>query len=113
MIGAPFAICGIGGVDCSSLLTLIVSQSVYIGLENTILWYKQLPKKIMFLHLLLLSSLIWFINNNVDGILYQLIYFVIVIVAVPGATYVIRTSLKTANKDIIPKENAIKIKIEK
>ena len=112
LIGAPFAICVIGGLTCSSLLTLIIIPSVYLGMENTIEWYNKLPKKIMLVHIVVMILITWFIYNAVDGVLYQIIYFVIALVAIPGFTYLARTSLRAANKDIIPADKPIKITIE-
>ena len=112
LIGAPFAICVIGGLACSSLLTLIIIPSVYLGLENTIDWYKALPKKIMIIHLLVLISAIYLIDTLVEGLLYQIIYFVIIFIAIPGFIYLSRTTLRSADKQIIPANKPIKITIE-
>ena len=112
LIGAPFAICVIGGLACSSLLTLIVIPSVYLGLENTLDWYRALPKKIMALHLVIMIVLIYIINTWVEGMLYQILYFVMAFIAVPGITYLCRTSLRSADKQIIPANKPITIRIE-
>ena len=112
LIGAPFAICVIGGLACSSLLTLIIIPSVYLGLENTIDWYKALPKKIMIIHLLVLISAIYLIDTLVEGLLYQIIYFVIIFIAILGFIYLSRTTLRSAVNQIIPAIKPIKITIE-
>ena len=81
-------------------------------MENTIEWDNKLPKKIMLLNRVVMILITWFIYNAVDGVLYLIIYFVIALVAIPGFTYLARTSLRAANKDIIPADKPIKITIE-
>ena len=39
-IGAPFAITVIGGLAFSTLLTLLIIPTVYMGLENALKWYR-------------------------------------------------------------------------
>ena len=41
-IGAPFAIVVIGGLALSTLLTLVFIPTFYSGLENAIVWFKEL-----------------------------------------------------------------------
>ncbi len=52
-IGAPFAITVIGGLAFSTLLTLVIIPTVYMGLENALQWYRSLPVKTKIIHLLL------------------------------------------------------------
>ena len=48
-IGAPFAITVIGGLTFSSLLTLVILPTAYMGLENTLQWYRALSRRVQWL----------------------------------------------------------------
>ena len=49
-IGAPFAITVIGGLTFSSLLTLVILPTAYMGLENTLQWYRALSRRVQWLY---------------------------------------------------------------
>jgi len=110
-IGAPFAITVIGGLAFSTLLTLLVIPTVCMGLENTIAWYKTLPRRTKLVHLALLllgGVLIYFF---VYELLYQCLYFVALFVAIPGVTYFAQTSLRRAKADVVNPNEPINIKV--
>ncbi|MDR3251691.1 MAG: efflux RND transporter permease subunit, partial [Tannerella sp.] len=110
-IGAPFAITVIGGLAFSTLLTLVIIPTVSMGLENTLLWYRTLSVKIKILHLVLILSGIAAIYLYVDGLLWQSLYMVALIILVPGATYFAQTSLRQAKADIVDPNKEINIVI--
>lgn len=110
-IGAPFAITVIGGLAFSSLLTLIVIPTVYIGLENTLSWYRTLPLKLKLFHLALLIIGLLLINRMVYDLLWQIIFTVALVILIPGMTRFAQTSLKRADKNVVDPDKPISIEI--
>ncbi|MDR0698088.1 MAG: efflux RND transporter permease subunit [Tannerella sp.] len=110
-IGAPFAITVIGGLAFSSLLTLVIIPTVCMGLENTLVWYRTLSRKIKILHLLLILAGTLGIYLYADGLLWQSLYLVALVILVPGITYFAQTSLRRAKADIVDPDRDIYIVI--
>lgn len=110
-IGAPFAITVIGGLSFSALLTLIIIPTVCMGLENTLTWYRTLSRKIQLLHLLVFLTGVACIYFYVDGMLWQIIYLVALVILVPGSTYFAQTSLRRAKSELIRPEEEIHISV--
>ena len=111
-IGAPFAVTVIGGLAFSTLLTLVIVPTVSMGLENTLDWYRTLPIKIKILHLILVIIGTIFIYMYADGMLWQILYFVGLIIVVPGVTYFAQTSLRQAKADIIDPNKEISMVVQ-
>lgn len=112
-IGAPFAITVIGGLALSTLLTLIFIPTLYAGLENTLIWMRQLDWKIKALHLLLFLAAVWYIYFRVDSFIWQLLLFMLVILLIPGFTWFIQNSLRTATTKLIGEDDPISIRVHK
>jgi multidrug efflux pump subunit AcrB/ABC-type multidrug transport system ATPase subunit len=110
-IGAPFAITVIGGLVFSTLLTLVIIPTVCMGLENALAWYKTLSGKIKALHLTLIVSGLAAIYLYVDGLLWQSLCFVALLILTPGTTYFVQASLRRAKSDVVDKEQDIHITI--
>jgi multidrug efflux pump subunit AcrB/ABC-type multidrug transport system ATPase subunit len=110
-IGAPFAITVIGGLAFSSLLTLVIIPTVCMGLENAVQWYRTLSRKIKFLHLLLVIIGITCIYLYADGLLWQSLYLVALLILVPGTTYFMQTSLRRAKANVVAPDKEIRIVI--
>lgn len=110
-IGAPFAITVIGGLAFSSLLTLVIIPTVCMGLENTLIWYRTLSRKIKLLHLLLILAGTMGIYLYADGLLWQSLYLAALVILVPGVTYFAQTSLRRAKADIVDPDKDIHIVI--
>jgi multidrug efflux pump subunit AcrB/ABC-type multidrug transport system ATPase subunit len=110
-IGAPFAITVIGGLAFSTLLTLVIIPTVYMGLENTLKWYRTLSYKMKSLHLAIAIIGVVCIYLYADGLLWQSLYLVALIIFIPGITYFAKTSLRSAKSDIINADNEIHIVI--
>ena len=109
LLGAPFAITVIGGLAFSSLLTLVLIPTVYMGLENTMQWYRGLPLKTKLFHLVLFLAGFSCIYLYADGLLYQSLYFVALIIAIPGITFFMQTSLRRAKADVVDPNKEIHI----
>jgi len=109
LIGAPFAVTVIGGLACSTLLTLIVIPTASMGLENTLIWYRSLSLKLKLSHLIIGIAGIAAIYFRVDEMLWQIIYFLLLVAGIPGVTYFVMTSLRLAHSDVIDKDKSIHI----
>ncbi|MDL2322409.1 efflux RND transporter permease subunit [Bacteroidales bacterium OttesenSCG-928-A17] len=110
-IGAPFAITVIGGLAFSTLLTLVVIPTVNIGLENTLQWYRTLSIKLKIVHLLLFIAATFFIFMYADGMLWQIVYMIAVVILIPGLTYFAQTSLRKADANVVDSKDDIHIKV--
>ncbi|MDH6535264.1 multidrug efflux pump subunit AcrB/ABC-type multidrug transport system ATPase subunit [Parabacteroides sp. PM5-20] len=110
-IGAPFAITVIGGLTFSALLTLILVPTACMGLENTLQWYKSLSRKLWFTHLILFITGVLCIYFYAEGLLWQSIYLVALIILIPGLTYFAQNSLRRAKAKVIDPKDEIKITV--
>ena len=108
-IGAPFAITVIGGLAFSTLLTLVIIPTVYMGLENAIHWYRTLPIKTKITHLLLFVVGVVAIYFYGEGLLYQALYITLLTLLIPGVTFFVQTSLRRAKADVVDPEQEIHI----
>ena len=110
-IGAPFAITVIGGLSLSTLLTLILVPTINLSLEGSVAWFKQLnwinqiSQTVIFI---ILAALIYF---YIDGIIWKLFCFFVILVLVPGTTYFMMTSLRQATVKVIKPDEEINIQI--
>jgi len=110
-IGAPFAITVIGGLAFSSLLTLVLIPTVCMGLEQMLAWYRTLSLKIKLIHLAIFiigAICIWL---YADGLLYQCLFLVALVCAIPGITYFAQTSLRRAKANVVDPNKDIHIVI--
>lgn len=86
-IGAPFAITVIGGLAFSTLLTLLIIPTVYMGLENALKWYRTLSVKYKITHLLVFVFGVVFIYFQEADLLYQALYITLLAFLIPGVTF--------------------------
>lgn len=110
-IGAPFAITVIGGLAFSTLLTLLIIPTVYMGLENALEWYKTLSVKTKIIHLLLFIIGLAMIYMYEGDMLYQVVYLIVLVALIPGVTYFAQTSLRGAKADVIDSDESIEIEV--
>ena len=110
-IGAPFAITVIGGLSFSALLTLIFVPTVCVGLENMLAWYRKLRWQTYVLHGVLFVGAVALIFWRVDGLWSRIGYLVLVIAAIPGATYFMQTTLRRAQTRLIDPDADLVISI--
>ncbi|HYQ58142.1 MAG TPA: efflux RND transporter permease subunit, partial [Draconibacterium sp.] len=112
-IGAPFAITVIGGLALSTVLTLVFIPTLYAGLENALNWIKSLHigLKLSMLGVFILGAVL--IYYRVDGFVWQLLDFILLVILVPGVVAFAMTSLRQANENVIDEKEPIRIKIQK
>lgn len=110
-IGAPFAITVIGGLTFSTLLTLLIIPTVNMGLENTLVWYRTLSIKIKIIHIILFVIGAICIYLFADGMIYQILYIIALVTLIPGVTYFMQTSLRSAKSDVVNPDQEIHISV--
>lgn len=110
-IGAPFAITVIGGLSFSALLTLIFIPTIANALENALAWYRTQNKKTYFMHILIYLAGIFYIYTEVDGLLWQSLYLILLTVMIPGITFFVKTSLRRAETKLIDPNAEIRIQV--
>src|SRR5690554_592000 len=110
-IGAPFAITVIGGLAFSTMLTLLIIPTVNMGLENTLEWYRGLTPKIKITHLVIFVVGAISIYMYVDDLLYQVLYITALAVLIPGVTFFMQTSLRSAKENVVDPEQEISIEV--
>jgi multidrug efflux pump subunit AcrB/ABC-type multidrug transport system ATPase subunit len=110
-IGVPFAITVIGGLALSTVLTLVFIPTFYSGLQSALGWIKQQPVIIKIIQIVLWLAGTYYIYSEVDSKVWQLIYFIILIIIVPASIYFIKTSLRKANEKLIPEDLPLHIEI--
>ena len=112
LIGAPFAITVIGGLTLSTVFTLIFIPVVFSGLESALSWIRSLSWKIKSAQILSFALGSLAIYFKATGTIWQMVFLAALIFAVPGLTWFMMSSLRTAKRDIIPESEPVKITIK-
>jgi len=110
-IGAPFAITVIGGLVAGTLFTLLLVPTVAFGMETALRWWYRLNWKIKLAQLLALIVGLFLIYHNVDSLLWRAANVTALVMAIPGLTYFIMTSLRRSSARIIPQGQSINIRV--
>jgi len=110
-IGVPFAITVIGGLALSTILTLVFIPTMYSGFQSSITWMKQQSTTIKIIQILLWIAGSYFVFTEVDSKIWQLIYFIVLMIIVPATIYFIKTSLRKANETLIADNIPLHIEI--
>lgn len=110
-IGVPFAITVIGGLALSTILTLVFIPTLYSGLQSALTWMKQQN-----IWIKVLQTSLWVIGTyaiymEVDSKIWQLIYFILLMIGVPATIYFIKTSLRKASEELIKDDQSLHIEI--
>lgn len=110
-IGPPFAITVIGGLSLSTLLTLVIIPTLYMGLEQSVGWLRKLgiaPKIVLTLVVLGGLGLVYLF---VDSFIWKLAGGLLVIAGPPVAWWFISQSLRKASVRVIEEDVPIQIRI--
>ena len=110
-IGVPFAITVIGGLALSTLLTLVFIPTFYSGLRTSLKWMQKQHIGIKILQWALWLSGSYLIYFEVDSKVWQIIYFISLIILVPATIYFISVSLRKANDKLIADNEPLLIHI--
>ena len=111
-IAAPFAITVIGGLSLSTLFTLIFIPTVYSGLESALGWFKQLNWKLQLMQGVLFICGGLLIYFKVESIIWQFANLFLLLLVIPGTTYFVIHSLRSAKTTLIKSDESITITIQ-
>ncbi|MTI33194.1 efflux RND transporter permease subunit [Xanthovirga aplysinae] len=111
-IGQPFAVTVMGGLAFATILTLIYIPTMSAGLESALGWFRNLKPAIKGIQILLLVVLGALIFLKIEGMLWQMIWFLLVVLLIPGGTYFIMTSLRQANTKMVSPDEKMHIEIQ-
>ncbi len=110
-IGAPFALTVIGGLTFSAILTLLLIPTLFISFENMRAWYKGLGRYTHILHAVILGVGLLVILTSLSGIFRILLSIIVLLFAIPGVTYFIKSSVRIAREDIVAPGQPIEIEV--
>jgi multidrug efflux pump subunit AcrB/ABC-type multidrug transport system ATPase subunit len=111
-IGQPFAVTVMGGLAFATILTLIYIPTMSAGLESVMDWFRSLKPSIKVLQILLVVLLSTFIYLEIEGMIWQMIWFMAVIILIPGGTHFIMSSLRQANAKMVAPNEIMHIEIQ-
>lgn len=111
-IGQPFAVTVMGGLAFATVLTLIYIPTLSSALESVIAWFGQLQPALKVLQLLLIVTASAFIYLEIEGLLWQIIWFLSAVILIPGGTHFIMTSLRQANAKMVDNDEVMHIEIQ-
>ncbi|MBN1291799.1 MAG: efflux RND transporter permease subunit [Candidatus Latescibacteria bacterium] len=110
-IGAPFAITVIGGLTVSTLFTLIFIPTLYSGLESAVEWVRKLDPRLNIIQAAIFITSCVAINYQVESLLWKYAYMFFALVAIPGLTWFVLTSLRQARADFLRDDRELTISI--
>lgn len=110
-IGVPFAITVIGGLAVSTLLTLVFIPTLSTGLKTSMSWIRSQSKLIKSILILLWLGGAFYIYFEVDGTLWKIIDFIVLMIGVPATLYFIQNSLRKASETLIDPDTPLRIEI--
>ncbi|WKV12346.1 efflux RND transporter permease subunit [Marivirga harenae] len=111
-IGQPFAVTVMGGLAFATILTLIYIPTMSAGLESVLQWFRNLKMSTKLIQIALMIFFASLIYLQIEGMLWQVIWFLSAIILIPGGTYFIMTSLRQANAKMVAPDEAMHIEIQ-
>lgn len=111
-IGQPFAVTVMGGLAFATILTLIYIPTMSAGLESVLNWFRNLKTSIKVLQILGMVVIIAFVYLQIEGMIWQMIWFLTGVILIPGGTHFIMTSLRQANAKMVAPDEVMHIEIQ-
>ena len=111
-IGQPFAVTVMGGLAFATILTLFYIPTMSAGLESVLDWFRNLKTGIKVVQIVLMITVAIFIFLSIEGMLWQMIWFIAAIILIPGGTHFIMTSLRQASSKMVAPDEAMHIEIQ-
>lgn len=111
-IGQPFAVTVMGGLAFATILTLIYIPTMSAGLESVLDWFRGLKISTKVIQLVLMLTVVVFIHFQIEGIIWQVIWFLAAVILIPGGTHFIMTSLRQANAKMVAPDEIMNIEIQ-
>ena len=112
VIGAPFALTVIGGLAFSTILTLVFIPTFYLGLHSALAWFRSLKLWLKILQYSLFAIGAYLIYTGINGFIWQMVCFILLITLVPAAVWFIMNSLRKASDTIISADDEIVHRIQ-
>jgi multidrug efflux pump subunit AcrB/ABC-type multidrug transport system ATPase subunit len=111
-IGQPFAVTVMGGLAFASILTLIYIPTMSAGLESVLDWFRNLKTSIKIIQIFLLVATGVLVFLQIEGMIWQMIWFLLALILIPGGTHFMMTSLRQANAKMIAPDELMHIEIQ-
>lgn len=111
-IGQPFAVTVMGGLALSTLLTLIYIPTMSAGLESVLKWFRNLNPMLRIFQILAMIGVCTLVYLEIEGFMWQMIWFLAAIILIPGTTHFVMTSLRQANAKMVAPDEAMHITIQ-
>jgi len=110
-IGVPFAITVIGGLTLSTLLTLVFIPTLNSGLQYSLEWMRKQKTYVKAIQIAIWLIFTYWVYTEIDSVIWQIIDFILIIIAVPAITFFIQNSLRKASETLISKDEPLVITI--
>ncbi|MFC1562926.1 efflux RND transporter permease subunit [candidate division KSB1 bacterium] len=110
-IWPPFAISVIGGLSVASLFTLIFIPTVYMSMDNIERWFRNIGWKAIFFDIFAVLFLGVQTYYHVDSHLWKVLTWMVIIIFVPGCTWIFYRFLDVLKKEDIAASEDVFIKI--
>lgn len=111
-IGQPFAVTVMGGLAFSTILTLIYIPTMSAGLESVLKWFKNLSPVLRVFQIVAMIAICALVYMEIEGLLWQMIWFLSAIILIPSTTYFVMTSLRQANAKMVAPDEEMTIDIQ-
>ncbi|MEQ8477522.1 efflux RND transporter permease subunit [Fulvivirga sp.] len=111
-IGQPFAVTVMGGLAFATILTLIYIPTMSAGLESVLDWFRNLKTITKVTQIVLVIVVSAFIYLQIEGMIWQMIWFFAGIILIPGGTHFIMSSLRQANAKMVAPDEVMHIEIQ-
>ncbi len=111
-IGQPFAVTVMGGLALSTLLTLIYIPTMSAGLESVLKWFRNLNPMLRVFQIVSMLAVCALVYFEIEGFMWQMIWFLAAIILIPGTTHFVMTSLRQANARMVAPDEAMRITIQ-
>lgn len=111
-IGQPFAVTVMGGLAFATILTLIYIPTMSAGLESVLDWFRNLKTITKIIQIFLIVGVSAFIYLQIEGMIWQMIWFLAGFILIPGGTHFIMSSLRQANAKMVALEEVMHIEIQ-
>ena len=111
-IGQPFAVTVMGGLAFATILTLIYIPTMSAGLESVLTWFRNLKPVIKVAQIASIIIVSAFVYLQIEGMIWQMIWFLTGVILIPGGTHFIMSSLRQANAKMVAPNEVMHIEIQ-
>jgi ABC-type multidrug transport system ATPase subunit len=101
----------IGGLTIATLFTLVLIPTVSFGFENALRWWRGLDWKIKVGQAAALAAGEWVLLTNIDDLIWQAAYSLVLLLGIPAFTFFALTSLRRSRATLLPAGTPITVTI--